>query len=209
MSSTFINLQTTKFSIADLTAAIKKRYRDEVHAEDIKGAHSDAVRDGQTLGQAVEDLVKLYVQTDGHEKNLILTEQELNERRTKANKYGIVKAIILAIRSEKGATISDLKTTVRLQATMRKLQINSDALGSHIVGTLCDEGLVVHNPPTRTTPENWKLFKAPRARSYRVDKLTDEQITKLCLDFDMFLVYDSGRRQYRDQRENNHDDYAV
>lgn len=206
MSSTFINPQATKFSIADLTAAVKKRYRDEVHPDDIQGAHADALRIGQNLGQAVEELVKLYIKTDGHDKNLILTEQELNDRKTKANKTGIVKSIIAVIRKEKGASVSDLKTTVRLQATMRKLIINSDLLGSDIVSTLCEEEFVVYTPGNRASPDNWKLHKAPRARSFAIDKLTDDQLAALCPDFELYKIYDSGRRPYR---ENNYDDHAA
>lgn len=206
MSSTFINPQATKFSIADLTVAVKKRYRDEVHPDDVQGAHADAVRIGQTLGQAVEELVKLYIKTDGHEKNLILTEQEINDRKTKANKVGIVKSIIAAVRKDKGASVSDLKTTVRLQATMRKLTINSDLLGSNIVSNLCDEGSVIYTPGNRTTPDNWKLFKAPRARTFAIDKLTDEQLATFCPDFELYKVYDSGRRPHR---ESNYDDNAA
>lgn len=197
-----INLKATTFTIQQLEAAVKKRYRESIHPDDLKNAFDDAVKVEQTLGVAVDDLVKLYVDTDGHEKNLILTPEELAARKNKSDKEGILKSIISAVSKPNGASVQDLKTAIRTQATLRKLQINTDTYGSDLVATLCEQGLVSYKAAEwqfgkMKSPESWHIIKAPRARTAAFDKLTKEQQLELCRNFNEYPMVDQFARRPR------------
>ncbi len=194
----YLNFNATVFTIEELKAAVKKRYREFVHEDDLNGAHSDAIKAQQTLKQASEELVNLYVQTDGHERNLILTPEELSARKERSDKLGIVKAIFSALRKDNGAAEQDIKTAVRYQVTLRKLNIDSIALGSRIIGTLCGDLKLVFFEDSRNSPRIWKLAKKPHARSgvFLVDKLSDDDIIAICPEFHNFRIYESSRRSH-------------
>ena len=194
----YLNFNATKFTKVELKAAVKKRYSDEIHDDDLTAGLEDAITAQQTLGQAADAIVKLYVETDGHERNLILTPEELAIRKEKGDKIGIVKAIIAAMRKAEGATENDLKVAVRYQVTLRKLKAEPNALGSHIVSTLCSElGFAVMLESRTSTV--WKLAKKPHARNFPVDKLTDDELMALCPDFKMFIQQDYHRRAQRQE----------
>lgn len=212
-SAIFINPNATKFTIQEFTAALKKRYRDEFDQQDIQGAFNDAMEKGQQLGAAVKELVDLYVKTDGHDRNLILTAEELAIRKTNSDKEGILKSIIAAVSKPDGATVSDLKTAVRTQATLRKLQLNTDLYGSDLVAILCEQNLVTFKPAEwqygkLKSPDSWLIAKVPRARLTTFEKLTKEQQLELCPSFDNYKVYEQAGRPRFKEREQR-DDYAA
>lgn len=209
----FINPNATKFTIQEFGVALKKRYRDEIDPQDIEGAYKDAQEKQQSLAEAVKELVDLYVRTDGHERHLILTAEELATRKTNSDKEGILKSIISAVSKPNGASVQDLKIAVRTQATLRKLQINTDAYGSDLVAALCEQNLVTYKPAEwqygkLKTPECWYIFKAPRARSTAFEKLTTQQQLELCPSFDGYKQQEnSGRPRYKEREQR--DDYAA
>ncbi len=181
----YIDLNTKKFDIAVFKTALKKRYRDEFDPTDVQGAFDDAIAKEQTLGEAVKELVDLYVKTDGHDRNLILTAEELVARKDRNDKLGILKAVINAVSKPNGASEADIKLAVRTQMTMRKLQTDPINYGSHLVSTLCEKGLVtftaaVYEYGKLKKPANWTIFKAPRARSTAFEKLSDQDKFELC-----------------------------
>lgn len=212
-SAIFINPNATKFTIQEFTAALKKRYRDEIDQQDIIGAYADAQEKQQQLGEAVKELVDLYVRTDGHERNLILTPEELAARKERSDKEGILKSIISAVSKPGGAGVNELKTAVRTQVTLRKLQINGDTYGSDLVAKLCEQNLVTYIAAEwqygkLKAPENWHIFKAPRARSTAFDKLTKEQQLELCPSFEGYKLHEfSGRPRFKEREQR--DDYAA
>lgn len=140
------NQQTVKkyrpFTKDEFIKALKARYRDPIHADDIEGALTDAHAKEQSLKDAVEELVQIYVKEDGDSRFLILTPDEIKQRDENAAKIAFVRALIDRMR--KGpATSPELKTAVRYQATMRKLTtLDTDALSSDIVAILNSEKLV-------------------------------------------------------------------
>jgi hypothetical protein len=189
-----INPKATVFTLEQLKATVKKRYRDEIHEDDIAGAFNDAQEKKQTLLEASEELVALYVKTDGHERNLILTVEELAARKLTQDKLGIVKSIISAMGKDQGATEADLKVAVRMQVTLRKLHLDSITLGSTIVELLVRENLAFVEQQNHRTPMRWFLAKTPRAKVATALKLKDTEIEALCPDFNNFIIYERSRR---------------
>lgn len=175
----YINLKATTFTAAQLIEVAKKRYRDVFHEIDVNDTLADAVKFSKTLEEAANALVDLYVLTDGHEQNMILTHEELQERKHKTDKIGLVKAIILAMRKDAGATELELKTTVRYQISMRKLKVDPLGIGSEIVSALVEQELAY--TAQGATGTVWKLVKKPRSRpgNFLADVLTDEQLIAL------------------------------
>ena len=212
-SAIFINPNATKFTIKEFTAALKKRYRDEIDEQDIQSAYKDAQENQQQLGAAVKELVDLYVRTDGHDRNLILTAEELATRKTISDKEGILKSIISAVSKPNGASVNDLKVAVRTQATLRKLTLDSDAYGSDLVAKLCEQELVIYKPADwqfgkLKAPESWHIFKAPRARTTAFEKLSKEQQIELCPSFEAYRPQEHRPRPHYKEREQR-DDYAA
>lgn len=178
--TTYINLKAVVFTEAQILAVAKKRYRDVFHGDDVKNALTDAIVNGQTLEQAARALVTLYVQTDGHEKNLILTPEELVERKHKTDCIGIVKAIISAMRAGNGANENQLKTVVRYQINLRKLNVDPLFVGSTIVSRLIEQNLSLF--VWENNVRVWRLVHKPRSRQniFLVDQLTDDELMTYC-----------------------------
>lgn len=184
----FINLSATSFTSEQLVMAAKKRYRDVLHETDVADAMKDAKKKSQTLGQAVEEIVALYVSTDGHDRNLIKTQEELKKERDDGAKIGVIKALLATMR-DKQAVEADLKFAVRMQINLRKLKLNEVAYGSDIVSKLVEEGYVLYNY-SKTGP-TWTLAPAAnkRKKAYQIDKLTDKDLIELCPDLSSYNNY--------------------
>lgn len=130
------------FTKDEFIKALKARYRDQIHADDIEGALTDAHAKEQSLKAAVEELVQIYVTEDGDNRFLILTPDEIKQRDENAAKIAFVRSLLDRMRRGP-ASSSELKTAVRYQATMRKLTaLDTDALSSDIVVLLNREKLV-------------------------------------------------------------------
>lgn len=201
--SIYIDPNSTKYDIETFKAALKKRYKDEFDPSDVQGAFADAKEKNQTLGEAVKELVDLYVQTDGHDRNLILTQAEIDQRKVRDNKLGVFRAIAGVLHANEPATAERLITATRMQVTMRKLTIVPRDYSSGIMSALHEANLIQFNPADhrRNIAESWSPIKQPRAKLSLIQKLTDDEILQLCPDFSLYVPREEFRRPFTKPRQ--------
>lgn len=131
--------RTEVFDFDDLRTAFAKRYRVAANLSDVELCLTES-----TLKAAVERLKDICVERDGHDRHVILTQKELQERALKMEAEGIMTAVMNRLKQGR-ATQKEVDQVVRQQVSMRKLSRNPDALSSTLVRTLKDEKFIFIN----------------------------------------------------------------
>lgn len=203
----FIDPNSTKFNVDTFKAALRKRYSEAFDPADVQGAFNDAIEKKQTLGDAVKELVDLYVQTDGHERFLILTPAEIAHRKDMDNRLGILRSIEVLLKKPHGCTAEEIVNAVRMQLTLRKF-INYcagdycyDFMHLLISSQVVVEIAAVYQYGKMVTPITYIAAKAPRARLTALDKLTQEQRYALCPDINNYAPREQSSRAYQRPRQ--------
>jgi hypothetical protein len=123
-----------------LLAAVKKRYRNEMPWKDFVMNTLD--KGFETMKEAVDDCVAQHVARDGHDRNVILTQAELQERAFKMEAEGVMIALINRFKSGGRLSENDIKAVVRQQVSMRKINRDPERLAGILVRTLKDEKFI-------------------------------------------------------------------
>jgi hypothetical protein len=162
------------FTKEEVLEAAKKRYRTEVCIDQM----DDAMK-RPTLKEAVDVIIADSIYWDGHDRNVILTQEELKARQQRSDAEGVITALVKVL-EKGGADELTLKKAVRDQVAMRRMKVNADHLSSSIVRVLTDRKHVTIRPPSQRGGDvmTWSLKK-----NHGLDKAMYMEIYELASKF--------------------------
>lgn len=147
---------------------MKKRYRGTIIVSAVDAHLKEA-----TIKEAFDKILAQHVRLDGHERNIILTPEELVVRQRNDNIKGVVGAIATVLKGS--GDHRDMIAAVSRQVAMRKMRnvYSASVLAESIIRKLKDEKIIALKLHTNTktvwtlanpkafVPENYEKFVAP------------------------------------------------
>lgn len=180
-----IKPKTNAFTREDLMTACKKRYNGSICVDLMEEALKAA-----TLKEAVDILVSDTIYHDGHDRNLILNQEELKARRMRMNIIGVLRAVVQVLNKGKVSQKS-VEFAINAQMVLRKLKCyNVDRKAKYFLDEFKRQGLVF------TTAVD---VKDTRGRKIDVELLwsfREEALGKIDDEFLLSLVHESNREEF-------------
>lgn len=180
-----IKPKTNAFTREDLMAACKKRYNGSICVD----LMDEALR-AATLKEAVDILVSDTIYHDGHDRNLILTQEELKARRIRMNIIGVLRAMISTLKKGKVSQKS-IEFAITAQMAMRKLKCyNVDRKAQYFLNEFKRHGLIF------STTIDVKDLRGRKIDVELVWSFREGQEEKVTDDFLFHLVHESNREDF-------------
>jgi hypothetical protein len=134
----------SSYKLDDLKKAINKRVRTNVAP-----AYVEAQMGKASIKHAVDAYVADHVKRFGHDRDIILTQEELQERTRRGNAQGLVAAFLNVFKGEdqtkQSADENDTYKAVRVQASMRKITARDPDHFTTIIGRFLFDNKVLYN----------------------------------------------------------------
>lgn len=176
-----------KFTEDQLIEALDKRYRNEPQVE---AEVFDQALAMEKLQDAVEFLKNYLVKRDGHERDVILTQEELKTRAVNMNIIGILNGAINVLKKG-SATQKSIEQALSIQAGLRRLKMyNVDKLARYLLQELKNQGFIFS-----------KAIDIKNHRGQKVDAdflwtLRQEKVKDITDVFLVGLIHESNRQDF-------------
>lgn len=147
-------IKVDQYNYDELYAAVKKRYR-SAHMVARQDVNDVLDLNLPLIKEAVEEVVKRTVARVGHDRDVILTTQELGDRALRSEAEGIVGALMAMLK--KPSTEVEINRAIRQQVSMRKIDRDGDRVAHALMRALTDDKHVSLTYGNPRVPSTWML----------------------------------------------------